>query len=152
MYLVIRVRGTTGVIQGIADTLDMLRLNRISHAVLIEENPSYEGMLQKAKDYITWGEVDEELLAAMIAKRGRLPGNVKVTDEYVAENTDYSNIQELAEALINSEVKLADVGIKPVFRLHPPRKGYEDIRLSVKEGGSLGYRGEEIKDLAKRML
>ena len=25
MYLVIRVRGTTGVIQGIADTLDMLR-------------------------------------------------------------------------------------------------------------------------------
>ncbi|MBR1611758.1 MAG: 50S ribosomal protein L30, partial [Methanobrevibacter sp.] len=49
-------------------------------------------------------------------------------------------------------VKLADVGIKPVFRLHPPRKGYEDIRLSVKEGGSLGYRGEEIKDLAKRML
>ena len=50
------------------------------------------------------------------------------------------------------KVKLADVGIKPVFRLHPPRKGYEDIRLSVKEGGSLGYRGEEIKDLAKRML
>ena len=109
-------------------------------------------MLQKAKDYITWGEIDAETLAAIIAKRGRLPGNVKVTDEYVAENTDYSNIQELAEALINSDIKLADVGIKPVFRLHPPRKGYEDIRLSVNEGGALGYRGEEIKDLAKRML
>ncbi len=45
-----------------------------------------------------------------------------------------------------------DLDIKPVFRLHPPRKGYEDIRLSVKEGGSLGYRGENIKDLAERML
>ena len=88
----------------------------------------------------------------MIAKRGRLPGNVKVTDEYVAENTDYDNIEELANAVVESKVKLADVGIKPVFRLHPPRKGYEDIRLSVKEGGSLGYRGEEIKDLGKRML
>ena len=152
MFLVIRIRGTTGVIQKTADTLDMLRLNRISHAVIVEENPSYEGMLQKAKDYITWGEIDAELLAKIIAKRGRLPGNVKVTDEYVAENSDYGNIQELAEALIKSEVKLADVGIKPVFRLHPPRKGYEDIRLSVNEGGSLGYRGEEIKDLAKRML
>ena len=152
MYLVIRIRGTTGVKQGIASTLEMLRLNRISHAVLVDENPSYKGMLQKAKDYITWGEIDAETVAAMIAKRGRLPGNVKVTDEYVAENSDYNNIAELAEALINSEVKLADVGIKPVFRLHPPRKGYEDIRLSVKEGGSLGYRGEEIKDLAKRML
>ena len=49
MFLVIRVRGTTGVIKNIADTLDMLRLNRISHAVLVEENPSYEGMLQKAE-------------------------------------------------------------------------------------------------------
>jgi large subunit ribosomal protein L30 len=152
MFLVIRVRGTTGVIQNIADTLDMLRLNRISHAVIVEENPSYEGMLQKAKDYITWGEIDSELLAAIIAKRGRLPGNVKVTDEYVAENSDYKDINELADALIKGEVKLADVGIKPVFRLHPPRKGYEDIRLSISEGGSLGYRGEEIKDLAKRML
>jgi large subunit ribosomal protein L30 len=88
----------------------------------------------------------------MIAKRGRLPGNVKVTDEYVAENTDYDNIEELAKDVVESKVKLADVGIKPVFRLHPPRKGYEDIRLSVNEGGSLGYRGEEIKDLGKRML
>ena len=152
MYLVIRVRGTTGVIQNIADTLDLLRLNRISHAVLVEENPSFEGMLQKSKDYITWGEIDDETLAKLIAKRGRLPGNNKVTDEYVAENTDYSNIEELSQALIKSEVKLADVGIKPVFRLHPPRKGYEDIRLSVKEGGSLGYRGEKINDIAIRML
>ena len=152
MFLVIRIRGTTGVIQNVADTLDMLRLNRISHAVLVEESPSYEGMLQKAKDYITWGEVDAEFVAAMIAKRGRIPGNDKVTDEYVAENSDYENIAELSEAVVKGEVKLADVGIKPVFRLHPPRKGYEDIRLSVNEGGSLGYRGEEIKDLAKRML
>ena len=109
-------------------------------------------MLQKAKDYITWGEIDSELLADIIAKRGRISGNDKVTDEFLAENSDYNNISELAEALINSEVKLADVNIKPVFRLHPPRKGYEDIRLSFREGGTLGYRGEEIKDLAKRML
>ena len=152
MYAVIRVRGTTGVIRNIADTLDMLRLNRINHAVIIEENPSYKGMLQKAKDYITWGEIDANLLASMIAKRGRIIGGNKVTDEYVAENSDYKSIEELAEALIKSEVKLADLDIKPVFRLHPPRKGYEDIRVSINEGGSLGYRGEEIENLVKRML
>ena len=152
MFLVIRVRGTTGVIQDIADTLDMLRLNRISHAVVVEENPSYKGMLQKAKDYITWGEIDAEFLSQVIAKRGRIKKKKKVTDEYVAENSDYKNIDELAEAIIKSEVKLADLNIKPVFRLHPPRKGYEDIRLSIQEGGSLGYRGENIVELAKRML
>jgi large subunit ribosomal protein L30 len=66
MYLVIRIRGTTGVLSGIASTLEMLRLNRISHAVLVEENPSYEGMLQKAKDYITWGEVNVETVAELL--------------------------------------------------------------------------------------
>jgi hypothetical protein len=81
----------------------------------------------------------------------------KITKAYKISAPQFSasaieKIEELAKALINSDVKLADVGIKPVFRLHPPRKGYEDIRLSVNEGGSLGYRGEEIKDLAKRML
>ena len=39
--------------------------------------------------------------------------------------------------------------MKPVFRLHPPRKGYKGIRHSVNEGGSLGYRGEDINNLAK---
>ena len=152
MYVVIRVRGTTGVIRKIADNLDMLRLNRINHAVLVEETPSYKGMLQKGKDYITWGEVDAETVAEMIAKRGRIVGGEKVTDEYLKENTDYDSIEALAEAVINSEVKLADLNIKPVFRLHPPRKGYEGIRFSYNEGGSLGYRGEEIKDLVKRMV
>jgi len=150
MFLVIRVRGTTGVIKNIADTLDMLRLNRISHAVLVEDTPSYNGMLQKAKDYITWGEIDADLLAEIIAKRGKFTGNNKVTDEYVAENSDYKNIEELAKAVIAGEVKLMDLDIKPVFRLHPPRKGYEDIRLSVKEGGSLGYRGENGYNVRRR--
>ena len=109
-------------------------------------------MLQKAKDYITWGEITPEVLTKIIAKRGRVVGGARVTDEYVAENSDYDSIEGLANALINSEVKLADLNIKPVFRFHPPRKGYEDIRLSVNEGGSLGYRGEDIENLALKMI
>jgi large subunit ribosomal protein L30 len=151
MYLVIRIRGTTGVKQGIASTLEMLRLNRISHAVLVAENPSYEGMLQKAKDYITWGEADLETVTELVEKRGRLVGGARITEEYLAENTDYSTFEELANALLNSEIKAQDINMKPVFRLHPPRKGYKGIRNSIKEGGSLGYRGEDINNLAKRM-
>lgn len=151
MFLVIRIRGTTGVKRGIADTLDMLRLNRISHAVLVDETDSYKGMLQKGKDYITWGEVNVETLAKIIAKRGRLVGDAHVTNEYLKENTDYKSIEELANALIKGEVKAQDVGMKPVFRFHPPRKGYKGIRKPVTEGGSLGYRGEDINNLAIRM-
>ena len=151
MFLVIRIRGTTGVKRGIADTLDMLRLNRISHAVLVDETDSYKGMLQKGKDYITWGEVNDETLAKIIAKRGRLVGDAHVTDEYLKENTDYKSIEELANALIKGEIKAQDVGMKPVFRFHPPRKGYKGIRKPVTEGGSLGYRGEDINNLAIKM-
>ena len=105
MFLVIRIRGTTGVKQPIASTLEMLRLNRISHAVLVEENPSYKGMLQKAKDYITWGEVDLETLTELVEKRGRLVGGARLSEEYLAENTDYSTFEELANALLNGEIK-----------------------------------------------
>jgi large subunit ribosomal protein L30 len=43
---------------------------------------------------------------------------------------------------------------KKFFRLHPPRKGFErkGIKLPFKVGGALGYRGNKINDLIKRML
>ena len=152
MIAAIRVRGTTGIKKDIADTLMMLRLNQINHAVLIDENPSYTGMLQKGKDYITWGEIDAETLAKVIAKRGRLAGDVKITDEYLKENTDYSSVEELAKAVVESKATLEDAGIKPVFRLHPPRKGYKSTKKTYNEGGSLGYRGEKIGELIVKMI
>ncbi|MDR3062634.1 MAG: 50S ribosomal protein L30 [Methanobrevibacter sp.] len=151
MYFVVRVRGTTGVKKNIADTLKMLRLHRLNHGVLVDETPSLNGMLQKAKDYITWGEIDEETLVEIISKRGELIGGSKVTNEYLSENTNYSSIKELANALLKSEVDYDEIKLKPVFRLHPPRKGYEAIRVSFNEGGTLGFRGELIKDLVKKM-
>ena len=81
MIAAIRVRGRTGIRKDIEDTLKMLKLTRINHAVIIEDNPSYKGMLQKAKDYITWGEVDADSVTSLISKRGKLPGNVKLTEE-----------------------------------------------------------------------
>lgn len=152
MIAAIRVRGRTGIKRDIADTLDMLKLTRINHAVLIEENPSYKGMLQKAKDYITWGEVDPEIVSQLISKRGKLSGNIRVTEDYIKENTDYSGVEELSKAVVDSGAKLEDSGIKPVFRLHPPRKGYEDIKKTFTESGSLGYRGDKIGDLIKKMI
>ena len=152
MYAVIRIRGRTGIRKNIADTLDMLNLTRISHAVVIPDTPSYNGMLQKAKDYITWGEISEETFKKLLAERGRLPGNKRVTDEYVKENTDYSSVDELAVALFNEETTLKESGLKPIFRLNPPRKGYEGTRSPYSKGGSLGYRSENINELLEKMI
>ena len=152
MYAVIRIRGRTGIKRKIADNLDMLNLTRISHCVIIPETTSYKGMLQKGKDYITWGEVSEETLKKLVSERGRLPGNKRVTDEYVNQNTDYSTVEELAVAIFNGETTLKECGLKPIFRLNPPRKGYENTKKSFNEGGSLGYRSENINELLLKMI
>lgn len=152
MYAVIRIRGRTGIRKNIADTLDMLNLTRISHAVVIPDTPSYKGMLQKAKDYITWGEVSEETFKKLVAERGRLPGNKRVTEEYVKENTEYDSVDALALAILNGETTLKESGLKPLFRLSPPRKGYESTRTPFSEGGSLGYRSENINELLEKMI
>ncbi|MBN2141994.1 uL30 family ribosomal protein [Candidatus Woesearchaeota archaeon] len=43
---------------------------------------------------------------------------------------------------------------KKVFRLHPPRGGFErkGIKKPFSLGGALGYRGEKMNDLIQKML
>jgi len=152
---VVRVRGRVGVRYDIEDTMRMLKLLRRNWCVLIDDRPSYLGMLQKIKDYVTWGEVRPEVVAELLRKRGELEGGKPVTDEYVAEHTDYDGIDEFAEAYCNFEAELDDIpGLKPFFRLHPPRGGYErgGIKKPFVLGGALGYRGEHINDLLMRMI
>ncbi|MDF2956136.1 50S ribosomal protein L30 [Candidatus Alkanophaga liquidiphilum] len=152
MYAVVRLRGTVGVRADIKDTLKMLRLHKVNHCVLVEENEYYKGMLQKVKDYVAWGEISKETLKQLLELRGRLDGGKRLTDEYVKEHTPFSSIKELAYAIYEGKLKIKDVpGLKPVFRLHPPRKGHRGIKKSFKEGGELGYHGEKINELLYKM-
>ncbi len=153
MYAVIRVRGRTGVRKEIVDTLRMLRLTRVNHCVLIPDTPSYRGMLQKVKDYVTWGEINEETLARLIRYRGRLIGDKEITDEYIQESMGFETIEDLAKAIVEGKVLYKDIpNVKPVFRLHPPLKGWEKTKRHYTEGGALGYRGDKINELILRML
>jgi large subunit ribosomal protein L30 len=110
-------------------------------------------MLRKSKDYVTWGEVSKETIALLLKKRGRLVGDKKLTDEY-AKELGYKSLDDLAEALFKVEVECTCLqNVKPVFRLHPPTKGFKGkIKRSYAAGGELGYRGEAINDLLKRMM
>ncbi len=152
-YVIIRVRGQADVNYNISYTMDLLNLTRVNHCVVVPENITSKGMLQKAKDYVTWGEINQETLAKLIRVRGRLEGDVAITDDYLKENTEFATVEDLAKAIIENDYKMKDVeGAKPVFRLHPPIKGYEGNKRSFKNGGALGYRGEAINALVERML
>ncbi|MGB1698043.1 MAG: 50S ribosomal protein L30, partial [Thermoplasmatota archaeon] len=111
------------------------------------------GMLQKAKDYVTWGEVDADTLTEAISTRGRLIGDKPITDDHVKANTDFSSIADMAAAIVEGKFQYKDLAeVKPLLRLHPARKGLEGIKRSVQAGGALGYRGEKINDLMRRMM
>jgi large subunit ribosomal protein L30 len=150
---VIRIRGTIDLRGETEDTLEMLNLNHNCNATLIDNRPSYLGMLHKAQSYIAWGEPTIETIALLLKKRGRITGNKKITDEHV-QRLGYKNVEKLAEDLHSIKAELKNLeGVKPVFRLHPPRKGYKrTVKKSYQAGGETGYRGEGINELIKRMI
>jgi len=148
----VMIRGFSDVRGEIKETLKMLLLNHNCHAVVIDDRQSYVGMLKKAENYIAWGEVSRETVSLLLKKRGRTIGNKRLTDEY-AKKVGYGSLDELAEAIWKLEVDYRDLPeIEPVFRLHPPRKGFKGgVKKSYSAGGSSGYRGETINDFLKKM-
>lgn len=152
-YAVVRVRGTINVNPDIKKTLQLMNLTRVNHCILLEEKPSEKGMLQVAKDYVTWGEIGKDVLTKLIASRGRLEGDKSLTDEYLKSSTAFSDVEKLAQAIIDNKYRYKDVpSIKPIFRLNPPKKGYRTIKRAFVRKGSLGYRGKEINKLIQRMI
>lgn len=150
---VVRVRGHARITRKAVETMEMLRLNRVNHCVILPKNETTRGMLQTVKDYVTWGDVTHETIARLLFHRGEVAGGARLTDAYVKENSSHASILSLAKAIENGEARLADVkGLKPVIRLHPPKHGYRGAKTPFADGGALGYRGTEIDKLVDRML
>ena len=149
---VIKLRSDINARQGVKDTLKMMGLTRVNPCVIVDGNESNLGMIKKIKDYITWGEIKPEVLESLLKKRGRLSGDKRVTEEVVKSKTSFQTMGELAAAVESGSAGLDEVGVKKVFRFHPPRGGYKSIKRPVKDMGDLGYRGDKINDLIIRMI
>ncbi|MCC5994056.1 MAG: 50S ribosomal protein L30 [Candidatus Aenigmarchaeota archaeon] len=154
MYAVIRLRGTVGVPRRIEDTLKLLRLKRRYWCNILPETDSVKGMLEKVKDFVTYGEIDKDTLVHLLRKRLRMKGNgnKKVSEEDLKKITGFNSFEEFADALISGKVKLKQFeALFPFFRLRPPSKGLKSIKEHWPKG-DLGYRGKEINELLKRMI
>jgi len=153
LLVVVRIRSSIGLRREVKETLTILNLSRVNHAIVIDNRDSYRGMLQTAKDALTWGEIDAPTFTRLLRKRGRLTGNKHLTDEYIAKKTAYKSIDEYAAALVALKENLSTLPkLKKVFRLHPPSKGYQgSIKRTFQQKGELGYRGTEINSLVQRM-
>ena len=156
LYFAVRIRGAPGMNRKIQDTLKMLRMHKVNHGVLIWAEKSYLGMLNKCKDYIAYGEINEKSLLRLLRVRGKVEGNKPLTEEHIKNLTKYKSIKDLAHALLQGEIQFKEKDIykiKPVFRLHPPRKGHRGtIKKHYGEGGILGNVGIYINEVIHKMI
>ena len=150
MFAIVRLRGEVNLRPEIKSTLAMLRIHRVNHCIVVPEDEHFRGMIQKVKDYVAWGKVDDETLALLLEKRGRLSANRRLTEQFLKEKTSYRSFRELAAAVNTGAANLKDLEIKPIFRLHPARKGLRTIKKTAQQGGDLGFR-TDLADLIKRM-
>jgi len=159
---VIRIRGTVNVNGKIKTTLDLLKLKYKHNCNVVEFNDTYKGMIYKVKDYVTFGEINKETFKDLILKRGKilLKGIngvkiEKVNDETIKRiNPEFNSVDEFVDAFFRGTATLKDINLKLPFRLRPPSKGFErkGIKKPYTEGGALGYRGDAINELLKRMI
>jgi len=149
---VVRIRGGVDAQKTVEATMTMLRMEKNNYATILRESPSYIGMLRKVKDYVTWGEPDVETVKLLLAARGKLVGDEKVTDEAL-KNLGYESIDKLANSIVAGEVEFSQLnGVKPFFRMHPPKKGFKKtVKRPYNDNGELGNRGAAINELIKRM-
>ena len=136
---IVLVRGLAKVKTEVKNTLAMLRLTRKNNCVVIADNPVNNGMIKKVKDYITWGPISEETFNELVSKRG---------EEFKSRTADSKGKYNYKCLEVNGKK------YKLYFRLNPPRKGFgrKGIKMAFKVGGGLGFRGDKMEDLIKRML
>jgi large subunit ribosomal protein L30 len=152
MIAVVRVRGAPTMKIAAHETLKMLGLKDVNNCVLVPENPVYKGMVEKVKDYVTWGEVFPAMVEKLILKRGK--AGQKKFDNSMLKEGGFSTLGDYVKKLMSGEATMNDIGLSKTFRLTPPSKGYEHrgIKKPFSVGGALGHRGEKINSLLERMV
>ena len=133
MIAIVRLRGRVNINEGIVRTLNQLHLPARNSCTLVQENGYYKGMLQKVKDYVTWGSIDKKGIEAILPRIETTDPKAKIDSKAIL---DCKSLKELK--------------IKPRIRLHPPRGGLKAVTRHYPEG-DLGNRGDEINNLLMKM-
>ncbi|HLC48307.1 MAG TPA: 50S ribosomal protein L30 [Candidatus Norongarragalinales archaeon] len=152
LIAIVRIRGSMETRTRTEDSIRQLKLTRANHCTLVIDSPSLHGILITCKDFLAWGEAEENTAFELLAKKGELEGGKKLTDAEISKRSKFKSIAEFSQAFFEGKAKFSDVlGLKPLFRLHPARKGFGGVKLPY-PSGALGNRGEKINALIQRML
>jgi|SRR3989338_8919482 len=139
MILIIRISGCVDITGDIKEALARLNLGRKYAAVLIKPSSDNEMLLKKLRNHVAYGDVSAETIIKLIKKRGKpIKAGAKIDAEKVVSEMEKKSLSSL--------------GVKPFFRLHPPRKGIKSKKHFGISKGVLGDHKTKINELLERML
>lgn len=138
MIIAIRISGLVEMPMEAQATLDRMRLRRKYSAILLQPTPANIKLLQHVRNFIAYGDIDAETLSLLIEKRGMSLDKKKIDAKKVLEQLDKKGLE--------------GAGLKPFFRLHPPRGGIDSKIHYPIRGGVLGDNKKDINTLVRRML
>ncbi len=156
--LAVRIRGTVGDNAGTELTMKSLGMPYKFNARILPSGPQTLGMLRRAKELVTWGELEPETLKLMLMKRADIDHSTQhgLDDGFAKSNFNAPSVGDLAKSIISGETVLKQLwkaGVRPTFRFHPPKGGFKrSSRRPYNSHGELGYRGRDINRLARRMV
>ncbi len=138
-WIVVRVRGGAHVETSLKETMRHLHLTRQNHAVIIPERDDMRGMVNKVQGYVTWGPVSSPTVEALLKARARTEDGKPLEATKVPASSGAKDLKGLTE-LVHKNGSLGVPGLKPLFRLHPPKGGWRSTKKPYTLGGALGYR------------
>ncbi len=140
MIAVIRIKGQVKLQERVKETLYRLRLRKKFVCILIDDKDKIKnGMLKKVKDHVAFGEIEKGALTRLIEKRARREDKKQIKEP-----------EKIAEELLKGK-SMEELGLKPFFRLSPPRGGLKSSKKQFPRG-VLGNHKKEISKLIEKML
>jgi large subunit ribosomal protein L30 len=152
LLLVLNIHGAINSSGPVRKALGELKVIRKFTASVVTDDVSTVGSLKLCKDYVAWAPVEPELLATLLKKRG-MATETKELDAAALKKMGYKKHDDLAEKMLKEQIRLSAVdGMRPFFRLAPPKGGFkQSMRRQYTEGGLLGN-NPKLAEIVRRMV
>lgn len=152
LVLVVNLRGKIDSTTAVRKALVEMKVERKFSATVLPDDGQTLGMLKACKEYLAWSPVDARLLASLLKARGMVSESRKLDGEAL-KALGFKKYEEFAEKIVKQGARLsAHAGIRPFFRLSPPRGGFKlSSRRQASEKGILGS-NPRLTELVGRMV
>jgi len=152
LILVLNLHGAINSSDPVRKALGELKVIRKFSASVVGDDPATAGMLKLCKNYVAWTKADPELLTHLLKKRGML-SETKQLDAASLKKLGFKSHVDLASKMIKGSLRLSAIsGVRPYFRLAPPRGGFKSsLRRQYSEKGTLGD-NPNLGELVRRMV